>query len=65
YGIPKRKQANQTFMTMAITKGLDSAIMNPLDKKMMANIITTETLLGRDPFCENYMNAYREGMFEL
>jgi len=65
YGIPKRKQANQTFMTMAITKGLDSAIMNPLDKKMMANIITTETLLGRDPFCENYMNAYREGMFEF
>ena len=65
YGIPKRKHANQTFMTMAITKGLDSAIMNPLDKKMMANIITTETLLGRDPFCENYMNAYREGMFEF
>jgi len=65
YGIPKRKQANQTFMTMAITKGLDSAIMNPLDKKMMANIITTETLLGRDPFCEKYMNAYRDGMFEF
>jgi 5-methyltetrahydrofolate--homocysteine methyltransferase len=39
--------------------------MNPLDKKMMANIITTETLLGRDPFCENYMNAYRDGMFEF
>jgi 5-methyltetrahydrofolate--homocysteine methyltransferase len=65
YGIPKRKYANQTFMTMAITKGLNSAIMNPLDKRMMANIITTETLLGKDPFCEKYMNAYREGMFEF
>jgi len=65
FGIPKRKLANQTFMTMAITKGLDSAIMNPLDKKMMANIIATETLLGRDPFCENYMNAYRDGMFDF
>lgn len=65
YGIPKRKFANQTFMAMAITKGLDSAILNPMDKRMMANIITTETLLGRDPFCEKYMNAYREGMFEF
>jgi len=64
YGIPKRKFANQTFMTMAITKGLDSAIMNPLDERMMANIIATETLLGKDPFCEKYMDAYREGKFE-
>ena len=64
YGIPKRKFANQTFMTMAITKGLDSAIMNPLDERMMANIIATETLLGKDPFCEKYMNAYREGKLE-
>lgn len=65
YGIPKRKFANQTFMTMAITKGLDSAIMNPLDERMMANIIATETLLGKDPFCEKYMNAYREGKLEM
>ena len=65
FGIPKRKFANQTFMVMAITKGLNSAIMNPMDNKMMANIIATETLLGRDPFCEKYMNSYREGMFEF
>lgn len=64
YGIPKRKFANQTFMTMAITKGLDSAIMNPLDEGMMAKIIATETLLGKDPYCEKYMDAYREGKFE-
>jgi len=30
----------------------------------MANIIATETLLGKDPFCEKYMDAYREGKFE-
>ena len=65
YGIPKRKFANQTFMVMAITKGLDSAIMNPLDKKMMASITAAETLLGNDPFCENYVNAYRDGLFEF
>jgi hypothetical protein len=33
YGLPARKFMNQTFMTMAIAKGLDGAIINPLDKK--------------------------------
>lgn len=65
YGIPKRKFANQTFMIMAITKGLDSAIMNPLDKRMMASITAAETLLGKDPFCEKYVTAYRENAFEF
>ncbi len=65
YGIPKRQFANQTFMIMAITKGLDSAIVNPLDKKMMANIITAEMLAGQDQFCEKYMTAYREGLLDF
>jgi 5-methyltetrahydrofolate--homocysteine methyltransferase len=65
YGIPKRKFANQTFMVMAITKGLNSAIMNPLDKRMMASIIAAETLMGKDPFCEKYVTAYRENAFEF
>ena len=37
FGLPERKFLNQTFMVMAIAKGLDGAIVNPLDKKMMAN----------------------------
>jgi cobalamin-dependent methionine synthase I len=53
YGLPARKFMNQTFMTMAIAKGLDGAIINPLDKKMMANIIAAEALAGRDNFCMN------------
>ncbi|MEW6188333.1 MAG: dihydropteroate synthase, partial [Thermodesulfobacteriota bacterium] len=34
YGLPERKFLNQTFMVMAITKGLDGAIINPLDQRM-------------------------------
>jgi len=55
---------NQTFMIMAIAKGLDGAIINPLDKKMMANIIAAEALAGRDEFCTKYLSAYRAGLFE-
>ena len=64
YGLPARKFMNQTFMTMAIAKGLDGAIINPLDAKMMANIIAAEALAGRDSFCENYLKAFRAGVFE-
>lgn len=64
YGLPARKFLNQTFMTMAIAKGLDGAIVNPLDKKMMAAIIAAEALAGRDYFCGNYLQAFRAGMFD-
>jgi 5-methyltetrahydrofolate--homocysteine methyltransferase len=64
YGLPERSFLNQTFMVMAITKGLDGAIVNPLDKKMMANITAAETLAGKDSFCMNYLQAFRAGKFE-
>ena len=55
---------NQAFMTMAIAKGLDGAIVNPLDRRMMASIIAAEALAGRDNFCMNYLKAYRAGLLE-
>ena len=61
YGLPARKFLNQTFMVMAIAKGLDSAILNPLDDQMMARIIAAEALAGRDDYCVNYLKAYRSG----
>jgi len=65
FGLPNRPFLNQTFMSMAIGKGLDGAIINPLDKKMMANIITATALAGKDDFCMNYLQAYRDGRFEF
>jgi 5-methyltetrahydrofolate--homocysteine methyltransferase len=50
---------------MAIAKGLDGAIVNPLDKRMMACITAAETLAGRDEFCMNYLKAYRNKAFEF
>jgi cobalamin-dependent methionine synthase I len=65
FGLPERKFLNQTFMVMAITRGLDGAIVNPLDKKMMANIIAAEALAGNDEWCSAYLTAYREKKFEF
>jgi len=65
FGLPERKFLNQTFMVMAIAKGLDGAIVNPLDQKMMANIITAEALAGKDEFCMKYLEAFRAKKFEF
>jgi 5-methyltetrahydrofolate--homocysteine methyltransferase len=65
YGLPERALLNQTFMVMAITRGLDGAIVNPLDKKMMASIVTAEALAGKDEWCAEYLQAYRQKKFEF
>jgi 5-methyltetrahydrofolate--homocysteine methyltransferase len=63
YGLPNRKFMNQMFAVMAIARGLDGLIINPLDKTMMASLITAQTLDGRDDFCVKYLKAYRKGAF--
>jgi 5-methyltetrahydrofolate--homocysteine methyltransferase len=64
YGLPKRKLVNQVFVAMAIAMGLDSAIVDPLDPRMMANIFAAEALTGKDQFCMNYITAERDGKLE-
>jgi len=64
FGLPRRKLVNQVFVAMAIAKGMDSAIIDPLDPRMMANITVAEALAGRDQFCMNYIMADREGRLE-
>ena len=65
YGLPERKSMNHAFAIMVIGKGLDGLIINPLDKMMMASLITAETLAGRDDYCVKYLKAYRNKQFEI
>jgi 5-methyltetrahydrofolate corrinoid/iron sulfur protein methyltransferase len=60
FGLPLRKLLNTILATMAITKGLDGLIINPLDSRLMASIITAETIAGRDDYCEAYLDAFRD-----
>jgi 5-methyltetrahydrofolate--homocysteine methyltransferase len=64
FGLPARKQINRAFLILAMQNGLDSAILDPLDKELMAAVVTTDLLLGRDKHCLNYIRASRKGLFE-
>ena len=49
-------------MVLAMKSGLDSAILDPLNRDMMGMIYATEALLGMDDYCMEYISAFREGL---
>ncbi len=59
YGLPQRKIINRTFVSLMMAAGMDSAIMDPLDGKIMAVIKTADMLLGNDHFCMNFLKGVR------
>ncbi|HUV05920.1 MAG TPA: dihydropteroate synthase [Armatimonadota bacterium] len=64
HGMPARKFLNQAFTVMCMAAGLDAAIVDPLDRQLMALICASEALRGRDEFCVEYLAASRAGRFE-
>jgi 5-methyltetrahydrofolate--homocysteine methyltransferase len=46
---------------MMMAHGFDAAIMDPLDRDIMAVLRTAEMLKGEDNFCMNYLKAVRAG----
>ncbi|HEX77742.1 MAG TPA: dihydropteroate synthase [Dehalococcoidia bacterium] len=65
FGLPARARLNRLFLVLALAHGLKAAILDPTDKRMMADLATAETILGQDEYCVNYLTAYRAGKFNL
>ena len=63
FGLPVRKMINIPFMVLAMNAGMDSAIVDPLNRDMMGVIYGTSALLGEDEFCGEYLEAYRDNLF--
>ncbi|GHU52962.1 methyltetrahydrofolate--corrinoid methyltransferase [Spirochaetia bacterium] len=63
FNLPLRKFINRAFIILAMAAGMDSAIIDPLNKDMMGLIYATEALLGLDEMCMEYIGAYRKGLF--
>ena len=64
YGLPQRHIINRTFVALMMDAGMDSAIIDPLDKKIMAAIRTADMLLGHDQLCMEYLKGVRSGAIE-
>ena len=71
FGIPQRKLVNEVFIALAVQAGADGAIMDPVQNRLDevfdfdpttdAYRFALDMLTGQDPFCERYIEAWREG----
>lgn len=61
FGLPHRALLNQAFIVLAMGRGMDSAIVDPLDKKKMSLVKAAEVILNLDPYAMNYLKAARAG----
>jgi len=65
FGLPLRSQINQVFLVLCLAQGIDAFILDPLDSRLMANMVTAQMLLGQDEFCQSYLAAVRAGKFDV
>jgi 5-methyltetrahydrofolate--homocysteine methyltransferase len=63
FNLPERKYINRAFIILAMAAGMDSAILDPLNRDMMGLIYAAQALLGQDEMCIEYITAYRAGLF--
>lgn len=61
YGLPHRKLINRNFLALSMAKGLTAAILDPTDRQLMATVRAVEMLLGRDDYCEKFIESYEAG----
>jgi len=62
FGLPGNELINRAFMVQLMTAGMNAFIMEPLDKGSWAAFYTSKMLLGHDPYCREYLAAYRRGI---
>ena len=64
YGLPNRSILNRLFVVQTMTLGMDGYVLDPTNGKMMADIITSTALLGKDNYCGKYIKAHRKGKLD-
>ena len=65
FGMPNRSLVNSIYLSQAITAGLNAAICDPLNDRLMETLLATNVLLGEDPWCQKYTAAFRSGRFKI
>jgi len=56
YGLPKRSLLNSTYLTMALSHGLDAAILNPYDQNIQNVLRAGAVLTGQDLKAKVYIS---------
>jgi len=57
-GASERSLINRIFLAMAASHGLDSAIVDVLDEKLMNVVATSEMLMNKQIYSDSFLKAY-------
>lgn len=57
-GAAERSLINRTFLAMAISRGLDSAIVDVLDKDLVNIVATAEMLMNKQIYSDSFLKVY-------
>jgi len=60
FGMANRKIINLTFLSQAISQGLNVAIVDPTVEGVVETILVSDFLAGRDSYGRRYLKYYRE-----
>ncbi|MGA1550908.1 MAG: dihydropteroate synthase [Ilumatobacteraceae bacterium] len=59
FGLPNRHVVTGTFLSMAISSGMTSAIMNPMHAEVKAAVMAADVLMGNDRDCAAWIRENR------
>ncbi len=60
YGLPQRSVINSVFLSMAMSHGLDAAIINPGDHRMMESVRAASVLTVRDKDSRQFIFSFKQ-----
>jgi len=60
FGLPDRLLLNRTYLNLAMAKGLDTPILNPLDQQMMDTILAFRVFNSNDQNALEYVAKHQE-----
>jgi 5-methyltetrahydrofolate--homocysteine methyltransferase len=71
FGMPKRRLINEAFIHLGLEAGVDSGLIDPVQTRLDSVFdldtesgpvkLASDMLVGRDEFCVNYIQAFRDG----
>lgn len=59
FGLPNRGPLNGTFLAMAMSAGMTSAITNPIEEHIKTAIMAADVMMGHDENCLDWIAANR------
>ncbi len=59
-GAFNRSLINRTFLVMALSYGLDAAILDPLDKELVHSAAAGDIILNKNIYCDKFLEAHNK-----